>query len=478
MRKTHAPYLAAILLLAAFLRAWISDFTLVLSDYDAFYHARIAQEIYQSHHIPTWDARELGGIPHYYPPGYHILVVLGKYILPEWSFLAIGSILTVFFGVITTLFVYLIGRRFNENVGLVSALLYALTPMMVLRSGLWARPTGLSMLFAIMVVYLFLGISKRRDRNVLLALIVFMAYIFTHSSALFTVFLIFVVLITSRDILGTKIFFGITLFSLLAGAAYYSKALPFLNFSISQKGEYMPLTQPLKELYPFGDLWTLAAAFLFLGVFNLTVFPIVFHGIYEMTKRKKQLGIFAFFSLFVIFFKANMFMLLNFIVCIAISVSIFRIYRLNKKSAAGLLLLLTISINGTLLLEFQGEKKTVYAGAMEEILSETTLIAENLVLASDPNVGHAIPYYSKAGTFISDLTDTKQYDKNRETFDRLKDENTGSEEAMSLLIENNIDHLLIIGDSAFSFMTGSKNFVLIKEIDKNGVKAYLYRVKK
>ncbi|MEE9474443.1 MAG: glycosyltransferase family 39 protein, partial [Candidatus Hydrothermarchaeaceae archaeon] len=150
--------LPAILLLAAFIRAWISDFTLILLDYDAFYHARIAEEIYQNHHIPTWDAKEFGGIPHYYPPNYHITMVLGKYILPEWSFLAIGSIFTAFFGVISTLFVYLIGRKFSERIGLTSALIYAVTPMMAVRSGLWARPTGLSMLFIILIVYLFLRV--------------------------------------------------------------------------------------------------------------------------------------------------------------------------------------------------------------------------------------------------------------------------------------------------------------------------------
>ena len=156
MRKIRIPALLFILLLAAILRAWISDFTLILLDYDAFYHARIAGEIYQNHHIPTWDQRELGGILHYYPPGYHILLVLGKYFLPGQGFLAIGSILNVFFGVITTLFVYLIGRRFSENAGLLSALLYAVTPMMVLRSGLWARPTGLSMMLAILIIYCLL----------------------------------------------------------------------------------------------------------------------------------------------------------------------------------------------------------------------------------------------------------------------------------------------------------------------------------
>jgi hypothetical protein len=477
MKKIRASALLVILLLAAFLRVWISDFTPILLDYDAFYHARIAEEIYQNHHIPTWDARELGGIPHYYPPLYHIIIVLGKYIFPEWSAIVVGSVLTVFFGTVSTLFVYLIGRRFSERVGLLSALLYALVPMMVLRSGLWARPTGLSMLFAILILYLFLKM-KKGNKYASLALVVSLGYTFAHSSILLVLFLIFAVSIIKGDKYTTKTFLKITLVSLSAGALYYYRALSFLNFSISQKGEYMPVVRPILELMPFGDWGTLAAALLFLGLFNLAIFPVVFHGIYEMLRQKKRLGTLAFFSLFLIFFKANMFMLLNFVVCIAISVSIFRISRINKKSLAVLLLLLTIGIDVALLQESQGEKKTVHADAVKEILSGATLTSENLVLASDPNVGHAIPYYSPASTFISDLTDIKQYDRNREVYLKLKDESTGTEEAINLLIENNIDHLLIIGDSAFPFTKDSKNFAPVRKISKNGVNASLYRLKK
>jgi 4-amino-4-deoxy-L-arabinose transferase-like glycosyltransferase len=478
MRKIRILALTAIILLAAFLRAWISDFTLILLDYDAFYHARIAELIYQTHHIPTWDAGELGGIPHYYPPLYHITMVLGKYILPQHSALAIGSILTVFFGALGTLFVYLLGRRFSERIGLLSALIYALTPMMVLRSGLWARPTGLSMLLTILMVYLFLRAAERRDlKDAALALIVGTGFVFAHSSILLTLFLILAVSIIIRDNHTTKTFLKIALFSLFVGGLYYYRAIPFLNFSISNKGEYMPLSQPLLELLPFSDWGTLAVAFLFLGNFNLTLFPIVFHGIYEMLKTKKELGLLAFFSFLIIFFKANMFMLLNFTVCIAIAVSIFRISETRGKPLAILLLLMVIGTDVVLLQESQGEKKSARIDVIEEILSDAPLTSENLVMASDPNVGHAIPYYSQAGAFISDLTDTKQYDRNRGIFDRLTDENIDTGEATALLIENNIDHLLIIGEP-FPFMKGSKNFVLIREIDKNGVKAYLYRLKK
>lgn len=484
----QALALPAILLLAAFLRGWISDFTPILMDYDAFYHARIAEYIYQNHHIPTWDPKELGGIPHYYPPLYHIIIMLGKYILPEWSFIAIGSLLTVFFGVISTLFVYLIGREFNERIALTSALIFSLTPMMVLRSGLWARPTGLSMLFTILMVYLFLRIVERRNaRNVSLALIVSLGYIFAHSSVLLVLFLILAVSLTSRNNYGARAFFGITLFSLFVGGIYYYKALPFLNFSLAYAGEYLPLIYPLKELYPFSDLWTITVAILFLGMFNLTNFPIIFHGIYVMIRRKKQLGIFAFFSLFIIFFKANMFMLLNFIVCIAIAVSLFRISsitiqkgnrKINGRPLAVLLLVMVVGMNILIVQELQGEKKHTYVDAVEEILSDAPLTSKNLVLASNPNIGHEIAYYSQAGTFISDLTDTKQYDKNRKVFDKLMDENISAEEAVNLLIKNNIDHLLIIEDSRFPFMKDSKqNFVLIRKLNKNGVKAYLYRLK-
>jgi 4-amino-4-deoxy-L-arabinose transferase-like glycosyltransferase len=478
MRKIHAPYIAAILLLAAFLRAWISDFTLILLDYDAFYHARIADSIYHNHHIPTWDALELGGIPHYYPPGYHILIVLGKYILPGQSTIAIGSILTVFFGVITTLFVYLIGRRFSENVGLVSALLYALTPMMVLRSGLWARPTGLSMFFMVIMIFLFLRIAEKRDRrDAAIALVVSTVYAFTHSSVLLALLLIFAVSIIAGNTYATKTFFKITLFLTIAGGLYYSRALPFLNFSISQSGEYMPLTRPLLELYTFGFWQNLAEAFLYMGLFSLAIFPLILHGIYEMTKRKKQLGLISFFSILLIFFKANMFLLLNFTVCVAIAVSVFRITKIGKAPAAAILLLTVIGMDLVLLQMVHGEKKRPYVGAVEEVLTNAPLTSENVVLPSDPIAGHAIPYFSPAATFISDLTDTKQFDKNLEVFNRLKHDKIDTEEAMDLLVENDIDRLLIIGDP-FPFMKDSKqDFVLIRKINKNGVNASLYRLK-
>lgn len=465
-----------IILMALFLRLWISDFTLILLDYDAFYHARIAQEIYQSHHIPTWDARELGGIPHYYPPGYHTLLVLGKYILPGHDFIVIGSILTVFFGVITTVFVYLIGRRFSENAGLLSALLYALTPMMVLRSGLWARPTGLSMLFAVLILYLFLKM-KKGNKYASLALVVSLGYTFAHSSILLVLFLIFAVSIIRGDKYTTKTFLKITLFLIISCWLYYSRALPFLNFSISRSGEYMPLTRPLLELYTIGFWENLAEALLYLGLFNLAIFPIVLHGIYEIFKREKHLGLISLFSILLIFFKANMFLLLNFTVCIAIAVSIFRISRIAGPPITALILLALFGMDVALLQMIEGERKTAHIDIVEGILSDAPLTSENLVLPSDPNVGHAIPYYSPASTFISDLTDTKQFDRNFEIFNRLKDDGTKTGEALSLLDESHIDHLLIINEP-FPFMKDSTNFEIIKEVEKNETKASLYRFKK
>ncbi len=79
---------------------------------------------------------------------------------------------------------------------------------------------------------------------------------------------------------------------------------------------------------------------------------------------------------------------------------------------------------------------------------------------------------------MSDLTDTKQYDKNLEVFRRLMDDHTSPDEAMNLLAENNIDHVLIIGDREFPFMEKSKqNFVLVKKAAKNGADAHLYKLK-
>lgn len=476
MRETRYLPIVAILLLAAFLRAWISDFTLILLDYDAFYHARIADEIYQNHHIPIWDAKELGGIPHYYPPVYHVLIVLGKYFFPGWSFLAIGSILTVFFGVVTTLFVYLIGRRLGKTVGLLSALLYAVTPMAVLRQGLWARPTGISMMFALLLFYLFLRVRKG-NKYAALALFAALGYTFTHSSVILVLALILVISVLAKDIYKSKTFLKIALVALSAASLYYYMALPYLNFSVSQKGEYMPVTGPILELLPFGGWAPLAAALLFLGLFNLAFFPFVFHGIYEMVKWKKMLGMLAIFSFLTAFLWANMFMLLNFTVCIAIAASLVRISRISIPPAAALILLAVIGMDAALLTTTQGEKKHQNADIVKEILQDAPLTAENLVLASDPNIGHAIPYYSPANTFISDLTDTKQYNKNRETFDRIMNEGTPADEAAALLKENNIDHLLVIGER-FHFIKGSdENFLLVRETEKNGVKAKLYRLK-
>jgi hypothetical protein len=476
MKINRVLPITAILLIAALLRAWISDFTLILLDYDAFYHARIAEQIHEGHHIPTWDARELGGIPHYYPPLYHILIVLGKYILPGRSTIAVGSILTVYFGIISTLFVYLLGRRFSVNAGLAAALLYALTPMMVVRSGLWARPTGISMMLAILAIYLFLKM-KEGNKYASLALLVSLGYIFAHSSVLLILSLVLATLVITRDMHKTRTFLKIALVLLAAGGLYYYRMLPFLNFSISRSGEYMPLTQPLLELYPFSNLVILAEAFLYLGLFNLTIFPIILHGIYEMFKREKPLGLLALFSLFLIFFKANMFILLNFTVCIAIAVSIFRISRISGPPIAFLLLLAVVGMDAALLQMINGEKKAPHIDLVEGILSDAPLTSENLVLSNDPNVGHAIPYYSPASTFISDLTDTKQFDKNREIFARIKDDGTRTEEALSLLHENHIDYLLIINEP-FPFMKDSTNFEIIKKVEKNETRASLYVLKK
>jgi hypothetical protein len=477
MRETRYLPIVAILLLAAFLRAWISDFTLILSDYDAFYHARIAEFIYTNHKIPCFDTKELGGIPHYYPPLYHLMIAAAKYVLPEPNFITIGSLLTVFFGTLSVFFVYLIGRRMGEGIGLLSALIYTITPMMVLRSGLWARPTGISMLFAIAMVYLFLNIKEKRDNYAKLAAVASAAYMLAHSSIFFVLALILATSILARNKSATEAFFTAALVSLFVGGAYYYRALPHFNFSISGKGEYMPLVAPLKELYPLGVLEAAFVALLFLGLFNLAFFPLVYHGVYGTLKQEKELGILTLISLLLIFFKANMFMLLNFTVCIAIAVSIFRVSGRFGNPAAGLLLLAVLGMDAALLQNTHGEKKAVNADIIEEILSGAPLTSENLVLPSDPNVGHAIPYYSPASTFISDLTDTKQYDKNREVFNKLKDENTSPDEAMALLIENNIDHLIITGDP-FPFMKGSnKKLILIRETEKNGVKAKLYRLK-
>jgi hypothetical protein len=475
-KNTHFLVLLAILLLGAFIRIWISDFTLILLDYDAFYHARIAGDIYQNHHIPTWDAKELGGIPHYYPPGYHMLLVLGKYILPGSDFVLIGSILTVFFGVITTLFVYLIGRRLSGNVGLASALLYTLTPMMALRQGLWARPTGISMMLAILLFYLFLE-SKKENKYAAPALIVALGYTFTHSSIALVLLLILGVSVFAKDSRTTKTFIKIALASLAAASLYYYRAIPFLNFSVSSKGEYMPVTRLITELFPINDLTTLATAFLLLGLFNLAFFPLIFHGTYEMLKTQKEIAIFSFISFLLVFFKANMFMLLNFTVCIAVAVSIFRIKRTSGTPAAALLLLVVLGMDAALLSMNQGEKKHPNADITREILKGAPLSQENLVLASDPNVGHAIPYYSPAATFVSDLTDIKQYDENRRTFDTIIDETTPPEEAKALIMKNNIDHLLVIGEP-LPLVEDSKNFALVKSASKNGKEAHLYSVKK
>lgn len=480
--------LVPILLLGAFLRLWLSDFKVMLPDYDPFYHARIAEIIYSTKTIPSWDAQELGGIPHYYPPVFHILIAIGKYLFFGLDFIEIGSVINVLFGVLSILIVYMMAREeFGEKIGLLSALLFAVTPMVVFRTSLWARPLGLSTFLASMSIYSFLRLSKKPDlNNGFLLLSTMLAYLFSHSSFIAAFGFLLVGLIINREKKLVKAFFGITCIAALSGVLYYYKFFPYLNFSLGYTTEYEPIIQ----LSSISDMHQFLVSILYLSTTNLASLPFLIHGAIICFKEKKYfIGVSIAITILLAFFKGNIFILFAFLLCIATALSLDRISTYTSKGVRygkTLAVLLLLAIFSTHIVMNAaahdvklGEKTYIYLLPIKEVLRESQLAPEDVVLANDITVGHGIAYYSNASTFISVLTDTKQWSKNYEAYKKLRDENLTFSRAEAMLSENKINYLLMIeGVTGFSFVKdAAQNLEVINKATKNNVSATLYKIK-
>jgi 4-amino-4-deoxy-L-arabinose transferase-like glycosyltransferase len=483
--KKEYTVLSLILLASLFLRGWISNFKVILIDYDAFYHARIAQEIYNTHHIPVWDSQELGGIPHYYPPIYHILITLCKYVLPKADPLLLGSLLTVYLGIIATIIVYCLGRTLSRNIGLLSTCLFAFTPVILLRSGLWARPTGLSIFFAALTIYIFSRLKANKDPNwTVIGIIICTGYIFSHSSVIIVLLLVLIASLVRSEKEYIKKITEIILVCIVVAGIYYFRFIPSLNFSTGYTSEYSPLFSPLKDVYTADLWWTLSVLIFYFSIFNLTNFPVILHGVYTLAKNNLYLSILTLLSLMLIFFRANLFVLFLFSISIAFAHSISNIYKMGSRKIgillAGLIFISTLSLNIFMINELHGVKTDIYVDIVRDTLIDSSLPRGSVVLSNNPNVGHAIAYYTDASTFLSDLTDTKQWSKNKDLFNILMNENISVERAIKIMKDNNIEYLLIVNSSREKIFPFLKDIKLekIKENKKDQMSVTIYRIKK
>ena len=202
-----------IIFLGIFLRLWVSHFKITFIDYDPFYHARIAEYIQEYGFLPRWDPHELGGIPYYYPPAFHILMSVSQFFFTPLSSLEVGSILNVFLGVLSIPFLYLLTREeFGSQIAIIAIILFTVSPALVFRSSLWARPNGLNIFLPILAVYVFSKIQKNTDLTTyLLALLVSIFYIISHSFVILTLSIIWIAILTDpshkNKLIHSTIFF-------------------------------------------------------------------------------------------------------------------------------------------------------------------------------------------------------------------------------------------------------------------------------
>ncbi len=460
-----------IVIAAAFLRGATSGFAPVILDYDPFYHARIAEYIFTQYHIPEFDYQEMGGIPHYYPPGYHIWMVMGKFV--GLGTIEGGGILTILFGSFAAGFVYLLARPYGRGAALSSAILFSVMPMLVFRSGMWTRPTGITLLFAPFLVYLLLKIRVHKLQGQFAALLVGTAYVFTHSSAI-VVFTgaIASAAFTKRTELKTMALLVIG--ALLLSMPYYYGALPHLNFSLGHTAEYEPMITGLPI-----DFWSAVSVFLFYSTVGLTYLPFILHGASVQIKKRDPLGVLTIFTLILAFLWGNLFTLLLFAPIISISVSLLWISRWSRRSLnvgwpLSVILFLGIFSLG-LVMDYHsyGEKSGSYVGVVREIMEGAPLDKQDLVLANTLDVGHEIAYYSRARVFITDLSDTKEWDRNYAVYQSFFS-NISPEEALAILDESGITHVLILGPTNKPFPLDGE-LTLIKMAEESDKKAMLYK---
>jgi predicted transcriptional regulator len=147
---------------------------------------------------------------------------------------------------------------------------------------------------------------------------------------------------------------------------------------------------------------------------------------------------------------------------------------------AGLIFISTLSLNIFMINELHGVKTDIYVDIVRDTLIDSSLPRGSVVLSNNPNVGHAIAYYTDASTFLSDLTDTKQWSKNKDLFNILMNENISVERAIKIMKDNNIEYLLIVNSSREKIFPFLKDIKLekIKENKKDQMSVTIYRIKK
>ncbi|MFQ6135780.1 MAG: glycosyltransferase family 39 protein [Candidatus Hydrothermarchaeales archaeon] len=496
--------LSLILLVGLFLRLWVSHYKLAFIDYDPFYHARIAEYIYEHGALPRWDPRELGGIPYYYPPSFHIVMALSKYVFQQLNFLEIGSYLNIFFGILSIPLLYLLTKdEFDIQVAMLAAILLAVSPALVFRTTLWARPNGLNIFLPILTVFVF---SKlRRDLDIkwyITAVFVSILYVFSHSFVILTLAIVWIAILSEgnrKSIFATT---SIIFITSIIGYLYYYRFVPFLNLSFSPDSwgytvEYQPLISislrnlTIAKMLSF-DFYYWGS---YLSFYHLSVglLLIIFGGLPLMYKRGHNFFlILTLFSLLSVFFKVNVTMAFLFMFCIAIAIAISDIsYRTRKMRDGGEVMwgwslaitLILIFVLGSVFLtsKMRSAEFIWNTDIVREVLIDVPLHSNNTIIANDPDLGHEIVYYSDANTFNSDLTDVKAWGKHMKVYEMLRDTDFTVPQAVDIMKENGIDHLLLVYDNQtqiFPFARGAITpyFTLVNERSIGNRTARLYRV--
>ncbi|QQR92282.1 MAG: hypothetical protein IPJ89_03945 [Candidatus Iainarchaeum archaeon] len=145
------------------------------SDPDAFFHARMAQQIIDTHALPLWDALSEQGRIYSYPPLLHLLIAATSIFsgLPvEIAYKWLGIIVGALFGVS----VFLLARHWSKSNGiaLASALFAVLCSISVLRTSGFLRPDGLATTLIPFILLLWL------QRRSVMALLVSVVLVLLH----------------------------------------------------------------------------------------------------------------------------------------------------------------------------------------------------------------------------------------------------------------------------------------------------------
>jgi hypothetical protein len=484
----------------AYLRLWISDFQIHFPDGDPYYHGRIAREILETHRIPVWDGREMGGIPYYYPPLYSLSLALWKaLLLPQADLLWIGGIINVVSGTFTALPLYLLSRRvLKGSMALLPPLLFSLTPAVLYRTSLWARPIGLTLFFTYLLLHLLTPSRIGRDRWALLApLVLSFALAFTHSSWFWAVPIFTLASLASSRERRVVILLIPLLLPFLALSLRSLGFLPFLDLSWGVTVEYQPLITGERFLSLMGPSLGpegLLRIFLLGAVFGLAGLPLMVHGLYLFTKRKERYLLFL-SCLFLLsaFVAINVYLLFFPLLCVPLAVSLDRLrefrWEWRERSLrwgplVAVLLLLSLLSLGLLQI---GEVRGIHAGTkftiVGEVLSETPLEEGVAVLSNDINVGHAIPYHSAADAFLSDLSDTQMWVKRYGIYRHLLSSEASDPWVWEVMEEEGVSYLLLIeGEDVplFPFLEPDPRdrLTLLSEREGEGVSVRLYRVER